>query len=276
MKYTEGIEYPGIEYIKNNLDFYKQKFIDDTILVFRNANLSFEDHEELQKVMGDSFGWYPNTTAGKVSRYIEDHSKNDHRTETNKDEVILPWHVEHPYYDNPIVAGLWNMLVFNIEPGHGNTLFLDTARVYEMLSEDDKDFLNRCIVNSYSYGFYDQMFQTKAIKPHWITGEPLIRFSLDSIREEWHDLYSFDGRKPTKEESQRYLEVANWIVDEINNNEDLRIVHEWQQGDVIIPDLHKLAHAVMGGFSPSDRKFTGLWSYEKDTSIYSEVSDTKN
>ena len=276
MKYTEGTDYPGIEYIKNNLDFYKQKFINDTILVFRNANLSFEDHEQLQRVMGDVFGWSPNTFSGQTSRYVEDHSRNTNRTETNKDEVVVPWHVEHPYYDNPIVAGLWNMITFNIESGRGNTLFLDTAKVYEMLSESDKEFLGKCIVNSYSYGIHDRMFQTKAIKPHWLTSEPVVRFSLNDIKEGWHDLHSFDGRKPTKEESDRYLSIANWIVDEINNNEQLRIVHEWQQGDVIIPDLHKLAHAVMGGFSPRDRKFTGLWSYEKDTNIYPEVDESKN
>jgi alpha-ketoglutarate-dependent taurine dioxygenase len=275
MPYTKSMQYPGIQEIKANLNFYKEKFINDTILVFRNAHLSFEDHEELQRVMGDVFGWYPNTTAGSISRYIEDHEKNTQRTETNKDEVVLSWHVEHPYYDNPIVAGLWNMLTFNIKQGHGNTLFLDTARVYEMLSESDKEFLEKCVVNSYSYGYFDRMFTTKAIKPHWLTKEPLVRFSLDNVREGWHDLHSFDGRKPTKEESERYLKVANWIVDEINNNEDLRIIHEWQEGDVIIPDLHKLAHAVMGGFSPKDRKFTGLWSYEKNTSLYPEVDESR-
>ena len=267
----ESIEYPGIEYIKNNMPFFKDKFIKDSLIVFRNANLTFEEHEELQIVMGDGIGWFPNSNGGYFSRYIEDHEKNELRTETNKDEVVLSWHVEHPCFDNPIVAGLWNMIVFNIPEGHGNTLFLDTAKVYALLSDEDKKFLDKCVVNSYSYGYAEQMLQTKAIKPHWLTGEPLIGFSLDRIHEGWHDLYSFDERTPTYEENQKFLKIANWIATQIWDNENFRIVHKWQKGDLIIPDLHKLAHAVMGGFSPKDRKFTGLWSYQFDNNLMTEI-----
>jgi alpha-ketoglutarate-dependent taurine dioxygenase len=262
MKYTEPIEYPGIDYIRDNSAFYKEKFIQDTILVFRNANLSFEEHEELQRVLGDTFGWYPNTSTGSASRYIEDHQQSELRTETNKDEVIIPWHIEHPSYENPIVAGLWNMITFNIDSTRGTTLFMDTTKVFELLSEEDKDFLNKCTVNSYEF-VNDVMRPTKAIKPHWLTNEPTIRFSLDRVQEDWHNLYEFDGRKPTPDESREFIAIANRkVISEVWTNEELRLVHEWQQGDIIIPDLYKLAHAVMGGFNPEDRKFTGLWSHQ--------------
>lgn len=272
---VESMEYPGIEYIKNNGELFKKKFVKDSLLVFRNANLSFEEHEELQIALGDAIGWFPNSSGGQFSRYIEDHEKNELRTETNKDEVVLSWHVEHPNFDNPIVAGLWNMLIFNIPQGHGNTLFLDTGLIYKMLSDDDKEFLDKCVVKSYSYGFADQMLQSKAVQPHWITGEPIIRFSLDRVEEGWHDLYSFDGRTPTYEENQKFLRLGNWIVGQVWNNEDIRIVHEWQPGDLIVPDLHKLAHAVMGGFTPKDRKFTGLWSYQFDNKLVSEINPSR-
>lgn len=265
MKYTEAIDYPGVESIKDNLEFYKEKFIQDTILVFRGANLSFEGHEKIQKMLGDAFGWYPNTTEGSISRYIEDHEHSEDRTETNKDEVVVSWHIEHPSYGNPIVAGLWNMLTFNIESNRGSTLFSDTSKIYKMLPEDDREFLDKCVVNLYGYS-KDHMYPTKAVQPHWLTNEPIIRFGLDRIEKGQQDLYKFDNREPTKTESERFLAIANeQVIKEIINNEDLMIVHEWQQGDLVIPDLHKLAHAVRGGFSPKDRKFTGLWSYQSPT-----------
>jgi hypothetical protein len=41
------------------------------------------------------------------------------------------------------------------------------------------------------------------------------------------------------------------------------MVHRWQQGDLIIPDMFKLAHAVTGGFKSEDREFRGIWAYQK-------------
>ena len=262
MKYTEPIEYPGLDAIKANASFYKDKFIKDTIIVFRNANLSFDQHEELQRVMGDAIGWYPNTTSGGISRYIENHSANSQVNSNNKDEVILVWHIEHPYFKNPIVAGLWNMLTFKLEKDHGETLFMDTANIYRMLSDDDKEFLSKCVVHSFPYGNGDKMMHGPAIGPHWLTEETILRFSLNDVKKGWHDLYEFDGRKPTDEENERFIKIGNWIIDTIWSNDEHLIIHQWQQGDIVIPDLHKLAHAVKGGFTPDDREFTGLWSYQ--------------
>lgn len=260
---VQSIEYPGIDYIKDNMPEFKDRLIKDTLIVFRNANLTFEEQEELQLVMGDYLGWFPNHGGGHISRYIEDHSQNEYLKQTTKDDVALLWHVEHPYFHNPIVAGLWNMLTFNIPEGYGNTLFVDTGKVYSLMSAEDQTFLSKCVVNSYSYA-NETMRQINPIKEHWLTKEPIIRISLEGIEDGWHDLHSFDDRMPTKKEKEKFLDLGNWIVDQIHNNEEIRITHKWQQGDLIIPDLHKLAHAVMGGFSPEDRKFTGLWSYQID------------
>jgi alpha-ketoglutarate-dependent taurine dioxygenase len=262
MRYTEGIEYPGINFIKDNADFYKRKFMQDTILVFRNANLSYDQHEELQRVLGDTFGWFPNTTSGGIARYVENHSANHAVNKNNNTEVILPWHIEHPYLKNPIIAGLWNMFKFTLEKNHGETLFIDTAKIYEMLSDEDKQFLDKCIVNSFPYGNGTTMQRGPAVGLHWLTGETIIRFSLNDIRKDWHDLYSFDGRQATEEESERFIEIGNWVINTVWNSDEHLMVHQWQQGDLIIPDLHKLAHAVRGGFTPDDREFTGLWSYQ--------------
>lgn len=53
MKYTNPVDFPGIQTIKDNIQYYTRKFIEDGILVFRNAFLSNDEQDELQLVMGD-------------------------------------------------------------------------------------------------------------------------------------------------------------------------------------------------------------------------------
>ena len=50
-------------------------------------------------------------------------------------------------------------------------------------------------------------------------------------------------------------------IDVIEKDESIRIVHDWKQGDLVLMDAFKLAHAVTGGFKPEDREFTGIWGY---------------
>lgn len=264
MIYTQPLQFTSLEEIKNNIDVYYDKFVQDSILVLRNANLSEEDHFTLQKILGDRFGWFPNTSNGIEDRYRENHAPNGILTEENKDTVVLDWHIEHPFFKNPIVGALWNMYTFNIDEDRGKTYFLDTRLIYKNMTEDWKNFLDKCVANAYSYNHTNSMHQCKVITPHWITGEPVIRMQLHRVETGWHDLYSFDGRTPTTEESNKFLQIGNWIINEIINNEDLRIVHKWNKGDIVIPDLYCLAHAITGGFNPKDREFTGLWSSQFD------------
>lgn len=264
MRYTEPIKYEGIESIKENIDFYYNKFIEDTIIVFRDANIDFEEHAELQRVLGDRLGWFPNSTSGGESRYVENHAPNRLLNKENKDTVVLDWHIEHPFFTNPIVGALWNMYKFTTDENNGKTYFVDTRRIYDILSDDDKEFLNKSVANAYSYNHTNSMHSCKVITPHWITGEPVIRMQLHRIEKGWHDLKTFEDRDPTNSEQDKFIKISNWVMDQVLNNEDLRIVHKWKQGDVVVPDLYCLAHAITGGFDPNDREFTGLWSFQMD------------
>ena len=71
----------------------------------------------------------------------------------------------------------------------------------------------------------------------------------------------FDKRKPTKDEIKTYEEMMNFIQEQILYNLDIRIVHKWKQGDIVMPDMYKMCHAVSGGFDSKDRQFTGIWGY---------------
>lgn len=267
MIYTNPINFVDLENVQQNIDFYYNEFVKNSIIVFRNANLSFDNHLKLQKILGDRFGWFPNSNSGSESRYVENHAPNQLLNEHNKDTVVLDWHIEHPFFTNPIVGALWNMYIFNTDENNGKTYFVDTRLIYKLLPEDWKEFLNKSIANTYSYNHTQSMHQCKVVTPHWITGEPVIRMQLHRIENGWHDLYQFDGRSPTQEEKDKFIEIATWVMNEIINNEDIRIVHKWKQGDIVVPDLYCLAHAITGGFSPKDREFTGLWSYQMDNNL---------
>lgn len=269
MNYTNPIEYPGLQKIEENKDFYRDVFVKDTILVFRNANVSPEDQLEIQKILGDSIGWFPNHSGGIESRYTENHKNNAIRTpnEDNKDTVVLPWHVEHPFFTNPIVAGLWNMYKFKIPEDRGKTYFIDTRTIYNLMPSYWKEFLNKCVATAYSWNHTQSFHPCKVIVPHWISKEPTIRLQLDNARRGFHELMLFEDRAPTESEHDTFLEIYQWIINEIWNNEEYRLVHMWHEGDLVIPDLHCLAHSITGGFSHEDREFTGLWSYEKDNML---------
>ena len=122
MIYTSPIDFTNMEEIFSNIEFYKNTFIRDGILVFRNANLSHEEHVELHNILKDSLGWYLNSSHS----YTEDHSRlttDPSRNINDNNRVMLAWHVEHPHYSNPIVAATWNMHNFNTDSENCKTLF---------------------------------------------------------------------------------------------------------------------------------------------------------
>jgi len=247
---TDPIDFISIEEVSKNIDFYKNIFINNGILVFRDANLSHEKHVELHNVLRDSFGWYSYLN----NSYTEDHNRltSDNLTNvTDNNKVILNWHVEHPSYSNPIIAATWNMHKFTTNPENGKTYFVDTEKIFISLPEKYKEFSKKCSL-SHNKITHD------LIGYHWISNNPVIRLSNISP---YSKLELFDKRKPTKDEIKTYEEMMNFIQEQILYNLDIRIVHKWKQGDIVMPDMYKMCHAVSGGFDSKDRQFTGIWGY---------------
>jgi alpha-ketoglutarate-dependent taurine dioxygenase len=255
----EPIDFPGIEAITNNLDFYKNKFINDSVIVFRNANLSPEDQKVFHKSLGDAFGWFTFEEDGEMSRYFEDHSTNTKIDTATKDEIMLGWHIEHVYYENPIVASTWNMLVFNTDNDNGKTYFVDSEKVYSRMPESWKNFLNKCTISAADFKLENVFPNFKPVQKHWITNNDVLRLRVSEKRDSINNLVLFDDKEPTEEEKEKFRDIVSWFSNEVINNEEIRMVHRWQKGDLVFPDMFKLAHAVTGGFSPLDRKFIGIW-----------------
>jgi len=244
MIYVQPVEFPGIDGVLSNSEYYKDKFINDSVICFRNANLTEQEQFKFCRELGSLFGW---SLINDESKYVENHERKSDIV-SGPDDIIVEWHVEHTYYANPIVASTWNMYNFKTDNENGKTYFIDTNVVFEMLTDDEKQFL----------------LNSRITEPdeHWLTGKPIIRFTIlpqpCMVR-----LVSYKGTEPSQDDLTYFETIIRKIEYIIWNNEDIRIVHKWQQGDLVIPDMFKLAHAVTGGFKAEDREFRGIWGYKE-------------
>lgn len=269
---VEPIEFPGTKAVLENIEEYKNKLISDSVICFRNANLTEAEHFDFGRKVGRAIGWYH---ADETSKYIENHERKSDIV-SGPDDIIVEWHIEHTYYTNPIVASTWNMYNFKTDNNNGKTYFVDTGLVFDMLTEQEQQFLLDSIITEPDFIKDSQMQsgylsastnlsdQHPIIDKHWLTNKPIIRFM---ILPEPHivPLVSYKNESPSQESLDYFHSLIRKIEKIIMENEDIRIVHKWQQGDLVIPDLFKLAHAVTGGFKPEDREFRGIWGHQSPT-----------
>lgn len=236
----------------------------DAIVGIRGLNLTEEEQLQLAKDLGDRSGWFPNNSEKFNHKYVENHNSNQLVENSNGDTVILNWHLERADYDDyiPIVAGVWNMRVFNCDPESGKTYFIDSRKIYQTIyTKDEMDFLKTCR-GTWESGDEAPVKRTNyvnVVQNHWLTGEEQIRVEVHHPARV--SLYSVKGEPPTDDEKTKFDALLTRFGKEVYENEELRIIHKWQQGDILIPDLFCLAHAVTGGFDPKDREFTGYWCY---------------
>jgi alpha-ketoglutarate-dependent taurine dioxygenase len=254
------INFTSIEDVSKNIEVYKKLFVENGILAFRDANLSHEDHLKIHDVFGKGFGsWQENTDTG----YTENHSRS-YNLNSQTDKIMLPWHIEHPTYDNPIVLGTWNMHNFKTSSKNGKTYFVNSRKLYAQMPDEFKEFLKKCKIydaESPEQGTHD------VVGYHWLTGDPVIRTSFvyesfDSDSATAHNqqkLYTVEDKAPSLEDLENYFQAIKWIEHQLYSNLEIRIVHEWKQGDLVVPDIHLMYHAVTGGFDPSEREFVGIW-----------------
>lgn len=264
------IEFPGIENVLENSEYYKDKLIKDSVICFRNANLTEAEQFDFAGRLGKLIGW---SLLNDTSKYIENHVRKS-ELNSGPDDIIVEWHVEHTYYTNPIIASTWNMYNFKTNPENGKTYFVDTGAIFDMLSDDEQKFLLNSIIiepdvirdSQLRSGFVSEHTkladQYPIVAKHWLTDKPVIRFTIlpEPLMVK---LVSYKGESPDSDAVAYFEVLIRKIEDIIWNNEEIRMVHRWQQGDLIIPDMFKLAHAVTGGFSHEDREFRGIWGYKE-------------
>lgn len=234
------------------------------VLVIRGLNPTLDQQVAVAQALGDVFNWnvHSGLDISELSSaiYVGGHSDRDDRDYSQtKEDYVLDWHIEQVYYVDPILAGIWNMTNFTASPEAGTTRFVDSIVLYEMLPPEDQDFISKAVVvwekpmSSGSGPFY-----TKVVDAHPISGRLQLRVETDHGCYRMPELHSWDGKAPTEEQVERYNEIWSWLKSELVHNEDIRYVQNWQQGDLLIVDLFRMYHAVMGGYKLGERTFTGI------------------
>jgi len=250
----------SLDQLDTIIDIYKEV----GVLVLRGCKFSLEDQILITSKMGDVLGWNFYTDILKNDRvdgtYLGGHSDNpDANYSHGKDQYKLDWHIEQVFYIDPVLAGIWNMTHFSAEPDAGTTRFADSIEIYESLSIEDQDFLDKSVVIwEKPMGQTNGPFYTNVVAPHPISGKPTLRVEMDHGCYRMPELHFWNGGIPSKEQVDRFNSIWGKIKGTLTGNVDIRYVQYWQEGDMLIVDLFRMYHAVMGGFNYGERTFTGI------------------
>ena len=265
----------SFESLLQGLPEHIELFKKQGIVIFRGFKFSRERQLEVTRLFGDHVNWYPNSTIPfeQCWPYEENHLRtmdalNKHGIP--KDELFLPWHIEHMGHRNPAIGATWNMEKFSCDGDKGNTLFVNISDVYDLFSEEEVSFLKKCkIAAFYSWEQLDIDEQGEpslhdAVEMYETSGRCALRLNaLFKYDRESFYLHTFDNREPSDEENSRFEKLCWKFTENVQENEDLHQFHAWQENDLIVVDLFLMAHAVLGGFKPSERSFYGLWAHRK-------------
>jgi alpha-ketoglutarate-dependent taurine dioxygenase len=273
------IEATSVEDLFSDVDALKAVFKRDGVLVIRGGDFSLEDQVELTKTLGDSMGWNVSSDAHRstieTSIYPGGHSDNvDKDYNQTSEEYVLDWHIEQVYYVYPILAGVWHMTTFTAPAGSGTTRFVDSAELYALYSNNDREFLSKSIVK------WDKPtphgtgpFYTKVVDKHPLTQQEILRVETDRGSYLMPELALWDGKPPTEEQVSRLNVLLDVLKTNLNDNLEIRYSQLWEEGDILIVDLFRMYHSVMGGFTAGQRKFTGIGIRPKiyDNSMYTTM-----
>jgi alpha-ketoglutarate-dependent taurine dioxygenase len=259
-------QYPGVEGIKDNLQYYFDEFEKNSVICFRGGNVSKEEQVEILKIFGDKAGWFPNTELLKdqdnleafnsYAFYSENHG-HAYNENWGNDDIVITWHLEHFYRKNRTAGAVWNMKTFTCSTESGKTYFVDAHKLWQLLSPHEQQILTDA--QTYFY-YFDDIILADCASKHYRTGEILAHVDFNADLSQRHYLARYNGFSPSDTMEKEFNRIMMFLNDQVKNNEDIRIVHKWQQGDILIPDLFKLVHTITGGFKPEERYFDGVWA----------------
>lgn len=265
--------YPGYDKFIENLSEYVEKFLTGEVLAFRGAHCSAGEHLKVMQALGDKLNWWPNTEMSGPRGfndpfYKETHHQNmDKDTRADKNSLMLGWHLEHVgYATEQYVGAAWSMDLFECDPDAGKTMFVDVEKIFSNMEQDDQEFLSRCVVQLVprEAPSADEKHMARNeneiyafVQPHWYLGVPVPRPVLNGSH--ITELISIEERQPSSEEKDRFNFLFDYLVSEITENVDNRATHSWEQGDLLLLDVFKVAHAITGGFSEDQRTLKGIF-----------------
>lgn len=254
--------------LQSNIDYYVDLFKENKVLQFKKISLTDDQHKLISQEFHYRLGYFPAPEHNKIVdfSYNEDHSHVTSKKINDKNTVLIDWHLEHVQSNIPPVIGSWNMHHFACDSSNGRTMFVDGNDILDMLTDAQISFLKKCELFEGNAGDYDEKGNhivseiRRAVDTHPATGKLSLRLSLRG----GDVLYSYNGGKPSSGEKIFFDNIPG--VSDTVEDDYPDIVHylSWDQGDLVIVDTFCCYHAVLGGFSSEDRKFTGRWGFRHD------------
>lgn len=229
--------------------------------------------------------------------YLQDHDKRISVAKQNNNnssaESLIEWHLEGVSKKHPQRAALWHMTNFKTSPLNGQTGFVDMQALLGKVPEIWSTMLKNADIihlpnwqhppasdEEYKRVFEDKVargerkiwtedgdvfvasFARKAVETNPATGEDTLR--VCPCQAQWgvqDHLLLVDGRIPTDDEQNKFEQFLEWLRYEIIENDENQIWWQWNEGDLILTDLFRMAHGVNGGYNEGERNFHGYWCY---------------
>lgn len=213
--------------------------------------------ETLTIGVSENLGWMCRFKGGDFFRYEEDHSTIKDLAICGSETPVVPWHISGIHEEFPHAGVFWKMQSFSASNGCGRTGFFDCEYLAEIISPKWKELLK---ASKIVHNNQDEQQPRNPIDINPVTGKETIRIRTDSDQCEEH-LFSVEDREPTESEQSIFRQISIWTFFNARSNTQHQHFWEWEEGDIVIVDLFRMAYSVFGGFKPEERKIVGHWAF---------------
>ena len=262
-----GAEIAGID-IAQGFDDATFKEIDDAfnkngVIVFRNQNISEEDHIAFTKRFGEigpnTFASYHSHPTFPNEMLVISNIKENGKYIGNSDAGHT-WHTDQSYTECPPRATILYAIEIPMRNGKslGDTLYANSAVAYDALPEDMKKHLDglKAIHNiaARKRGGEAPKKVNATLKDKYADAiHPVVRTHPFTGRK---SLYVRDGEctgivdMPDKEALPLIAELSRHIT-----KKEFIYRHHWQVGDLIMWDNCTVQHLALKDYGPDDRRY---------------------
>jgi len=274
-----------VDHIVQNASYYRRLLANESILVFKQLNLSQPDPNVLDREGPDhlrlmwSFHcdydfmketpagykpWYERTDfcdvmsradpvgtiTGQYHSFLLERLPEEQPEVVGIDDIVGNWHKDHYHYPTPTSLIAMNMHTFQCSPSNGNTVIVNLADAYDDCPKHILDYLRD---KSFIYTDVCRCEDPplSAEHPTFSTHPVTARTSL-----------CYPGRDgggglacvPSDGSVKQWQEYEDWIWDYMNAPEN-QFRMQWEEGDFLIWDNRSCIHNYFGGWKKEDRIF---------------------
>ena len=256
---AHGAEIIGVDLSRplddNTFDSILNAFHTHSVIVFRNQDISEEDHirfsQRIGEIDNDVYGHFSHPNHDEIviiSNILDEDGKPIGVSDAGKF-----WHTDLAYTKTPSRASLLYSFEVPISDDGtvlGDTLFSNTAAAYDELPDDIKSRIDgKSIINRHAYAYFKSgqgaQFKKSAealndvehplVITHPFTGRKIL-FCNEAMTVRINDL-------PIEESEQLLGFLVEWV-----KKPDFVYRHKWQTGDLLICDNFPTQHCVEHNF----------------------------